>query len=146
MKVVITDGGREAAGYGNLKGDCVVRAIAIATGKPYQEVREALTDLTRKHERHGRGSKGKGLSNVSNGVYRQTYERYLKSLGWKFTPTMAIGSGCKVHMREDELPKGTIIVFVSQHLVTVIDGVVHDLSDPCRDGTRCVYGYYSKGT
>jgi hypothetical protein len=29
---------------------------------------------------------------------------------------------------------------------TVIDGVIHDLYDPSRDGTRCVYGYYQKGT
>src|SRR5262249_50182255 len=36
------DGGRAAAGYGEASGDCVARAITIATGKPYAEVFEAL--------------------------------------------------------------------------------------------------------
>ena len=57
---------------------------------------------------------------------------------------MAIGSGCKVHLRADELPSGRLIVSVSKHLTAVIDGVIHDNHDPSRDGTRCVYGYFSK--
>jgi hypothetical protein len=40
---VYNDGGREAAGYKGAAGDCVVRAIAIATGKSYQEVYNAIT-------------------------------------------------------------------------------------------------------
>jgi hypothetical protein len=27
----------------------------------------------------------------------------------------------------------------------VIDGIVHDTYDPSRNGTRCVYGYLTKG-
>lgn len=57
---------------------------------------------------------------------------------------MAIGSGCKVHLRSDELPTGRIIVSVSKHYVAVIDGVLHDIYDPSRHGNRCVYGYWSK--
>jgi hypothetical protein len=55
---------------------------------------------------------------------------------------MAIGSGCKVHLKADELPKGTIIANVSGHFVCVIDGVIQDTYDCSRGGTRCVYGYY----
>jgi len=33
---------------------------------------------------------------------------------------------------------------LSRHLTTVIDGVIYDTYDPSREGTRCVYGYYSK--
>ena len=36
------DGGRADAGYKGKAGDCVVRAIAIATGLPYQEVYDGL--------------------------------------------------------------------------------------------------------
>jgi hypothetical protein len=57
---------------------------------------------------------------------------------------MFIGSGCKVHLKKDELPSGNLIVRVSKHIVAVIDGVIHDLSDPSRSGTRCVYGYFKK--
>jgi hypothetical protein len=55
---------------------------------------------------------------------------------------MQVGSGCTVHLREDELPSGTLIVAVSRHLTVVKDGVIYDNHDPSRDGTRCVYGYW----
>ena len=45
MDFVFHDGGRAAAGYKGKTGDCVARSIAIATGKPYQEVYEALNQL-----------------------------------------------------------------------------------------------------
>jgi hypothetical protein len=35
MKFVFNDGGRAAAGYKGLAGDCLIRSIAILTGKPY---------------------------------------------------------------------------------------------------------------
>ena len=39
---VYSDGGRAAEGFPEYKGDCVCRAIAIATGKSYMEVYDAL--------------------------------------------------------------------------------------------------------
>jgi hypothetical protein len=57
---------------------------------------------------------------------------------------MAIGQGCRTHLRADELPSGRPIVSVSKHLVAVIDGVIHDIYDCSRDGTRCVYGYFRR--
>jgi len=57
---------------------------------------------------------------------------------------MGIGTGCKVHLKASELPSGAIIVSVSKHLTTVIDGVIHDTFDPSRGETRCVYGYFEK--
>lgn len=56
---------------------------------------------------------------------------------------MKIGSGCKGHLRSEELPPGRLIVSVSKHVVAVIDGIIHDTHDPSRDGTRCVYGYWA---
>jgi hypothetical protein len=161
MRWVKDDGGRDAAGFKGTTGDCVVRAIAIATGVPYREVYDALNELA-KRERPGRRVKRRSTSR--NGVYRKTYEKYLKSLGWVHTPTMFIGQGCKVHFVEEELPKGRLIVSLSRHLTCVIDGVVHDTYNPQRGATyyykpkpdgsgveldrispdRCVYGYYSK--
>lgn len=141
IKFFHNDGGRAAAGYKGQTSDCVVRSIAIATGKPYAEVYAAI-NAAAAGERIGRRKTKR--SNARTGVFRATYQKYLESLGWKFTATMGIGTGCKVHLRADELPGGTIIVKVSKHLAAVIDGVLHDTSDCSRDGTRCVYGYYSK--
>lgn len=139
MTYLYNDGGREAAGYKGQTGDCVTRAVAIATGKPYQEVYDALNGLA-VHERTGK--RKRGTSNSRKGVYRATYQRYLESIGWTWTPTMKIGQGCTTHLCADELPSGRLIAVVSRHLCTVIDGVIHDTSDPSRDGKRCVYGYF----
>ncbi|MDM3928731.1 hypothetical protein QRB35_22225 [Mycobacterium intracellulare subsp. chimaera] len=68
----------------------------------------------------------------------------MADLGWLWVPTMHIGSGCRVHLRADQLPSGRLVVSVSRHTVAVLDGIIHDTHDPTRDGTRCVYGYYRK--
>jgi hypothetical protein len=137
---VYNNGGRAAAGYKGVTRDCVCRAIAIAAQLPYQQVYDELNALGQA-ERSSRRRKRK-KSSARTGIYIPTIRRYMESLGWKWVPTMQIGSGCKVHLRADELPKGRLVVSVSRHQVAVIDGVVHDIADPRRDGTRCVYGYY----
>ncbi len=140
MKFRFNGGGRAAAGFRGCASDCVTRAIAIATGKPYRDIYDALNALA-DSERTGKREKRK--SNSRSGVYPRTYRRYLRSLGWRWNATMAIGSGCKVHLRHSELPGSVLLVRVSQHLTTVIDGVIHDTHDCSRDGTRCVYGYFT---
>lgn len=154
MKFVFDDGGRAAAGFKGMTGDCVTRAIAIATQQPYQTVYDSLNQLA-ESERTGKRKRGK--SSARTGVFRATYEKYLKSLGWKWFPTMQIGSGCKVHLNDGELPMGRLVVTVSKHLTCVIDGVIHDNHDPQRSTVifengqqriahRCVYGYWKKLT
>lgn len=134
------DGGRAAAGFRGDTGDCVTRAIAIATQDDYRRVYDVLHGIAR-----DRGAQGRKAS-PRNGVARKDYDRYLAAIGWAWTPTMAIGQGCTVHLRADELPAGRIIVRLSRHLAAVIDGVLHDTFDCSRDGTRCVYGYWRKTT
>jgi hypothetical protein len=135
------DGGRKDAGYKGKTGDCVVRAAAIATGLPYQQLYDSVNKLA---QRERTGTRKRGISNARTGVYKGTTRKLLESLGWEWTPTMEIGSGCTVHLRADELPPGRLIVSVSGHLTAVIDGVIHDTHDPSRRGTRCVYGYWQQ--
>jgi hypothetical protein len=139
MRYVYDDGGRAAAGYKGSAGDCVVRAVAIATERPYQEVYAALNALATLE----RPRKGRTRSSSRNGVSRATLRRHMESIGWKWRPTMYVGQGCKVHLREDELPNGRLVVSVSRHIVAVVNGVIRDTHDPQREGTRCVYGYWS---
>jgi hypothetical protein len=87
---------------------------------------------------------GRNGTTPRNGVSRKVYEPYLRALGWTWTPTMGIGTGCTVHLHPAELPTGRLVVAVSRHLVAVIDGVIHDTHDPSRGGFRCVYGYYTQ--
>lgn len=138
MKFIEDDGGREEAGYTGTTGDCVTRAISIATGTPYKEVYDSLFGMMKDDRKYEKGDSPR------KGVRRKVYEAYLKTLGWKWTPTMQIGSGCTVHVKEDELPEGRLILRLSRHLTAVVDGELHDTYDCSRDGTRCVYGYFSK--
>jgi hypothetical protein len=140
MNFVFNDGGRAAAGFkGTAPGDCVCRSIAIATGKPYQEVYDAINAAAQK-ERPGKRKR----SSSRTGISKATIRRYLKSIGWVWVPTMQIGTGCKVHLVAHELPKGRLIVSVSKHVTAVIDSEIHDIYDPSRDGQRCVYGYWKQ--
>ena len=138
MDFVYSDGGRAAAGYKGRAGDCVVRALAVATQKPYREVYDAINALAVEE----RARRGRTRSSARSGVGRTTYEGYLRTLGWEWVPTMQVGSGCRVHLRTEELPKGRLVVRLSRHLTAVIDGVIHDIYNPDRRGTRCVYGYF----
>jgi len=137
------DGGRAAAGFKGQTGDCLCRAVAIAAEVPYAEV-YAMINEAAQHEHPGaRRRKGK-RSSARTGVFKGTAHRVMERLGWQWTPTMTIGSGCKVHLRSDELPTGRLVVSVTRHYVAVVDGVIYDNHDSTRGGTRCVYGYCSK--
>lgn len=141
------DGGRAAAGYKGSAGDCVTRAIAIACELPYAEVYAAMADgNSTTRVTRGRRAKTAKARSARNGIFTRDkwFRDYMAARGWKWTPTMKVGQGCKVHLRADELPKGRIIVSVSKHYAAVIDGVLHDTADCSREGSRCVYGYWSK--
>src|ERR1700731_1802202 len=127
MRWQFNDGGRKSAGFQGSAGDCVCRAIAIATGQPYQTIYDRINGVSKQHERLSKRKRGK--SNARTGVYKQTVRRMMESLGWHWTPTMQIGSGCKVHLRDGELPMGRLVVNVSKHTVAVIDGVIQDTHD-----------------
>lgn len=136
------DGGRAEAGYKGQANDCVVRAIAIATEQPYKKVYKELYALNRKN--NGRYLLGRNPSPRNAGTAMRTIKEYLAELGWKWTPTMGIGTGCTVHLHPKELPAGRVIVRVSKHMTAVINGVVHDTYQPDRGGSRAVYGYFTK--
>ena len=143
MRIVITDGGRKAAGFKGKAGDCVCRSIAIVTGLPYQQVYDRLA--------HGNGSQRaskrtpkRGVT-ASNGINtnRKWFDDYMAELGFVWTPTMHIGAGTTMHLTYEEIPDLPLFVArISRSLVTVVNGVVQDIADPSRDGTRAVYGYF----
>lgn len=152
MNFVHDDGGRKAAGYKGNAGDCVARAIAIAAEMPYEEIYARLSSGAGLERR----TKGKTARNGIH-VKRKWFKAFMKALGFEWVPTMGIGTGCKVHLSDGELPMGRLVVSVSRHYTAVIDGVIHDTYSPERnvqvmtvqDGKtsfsvqrRCVYGYW----
>lgn len=141
------DGGRKAAGFSGTAGDCVVRAVVIATQQEYADTYRELSKLNGEFSqgwsRAAKRQRKRGAT-AREGTNRQVYQPYMESLGWRWVPTMQIGSGCRVHLQRDELPTGRLVCRVSKHMVAVVDGVIHDTYDCSRGGTRCVYGYFQK--
>ena len=145
MRFIYNDGGRAAAGFKGEAGDCVARAIAIASGRPYREIYKRCAEINANYSgRSKKATKMKGVRSARHGVWTQAaaFKAYMIELGFRWQVCMKIGTGCKVHMREDELPAGRVIVSLSRHYAAVIDGILHDTYDCSRDGTRCVYGYW----
>lgn len=123
------DGGRSAYFKAKEVGDCVTRAFAIAARRDYKEVYNLIKQVSGKTPR--------------NGVGKPTCRKVAEMLGGTWVSCMTIGAGCKVHLAPDEIPmQGRIVAQVSKHLTAVVDGVINDLHDPSRNGTRCVYGYW----
>lgn len=141
MAYVFNDGGRAKAGFKGNADDCVARAVAIVSGRPYAEVYTRLANGNATQRNRGGEKRARSARNGIT-TRRKWFDDYMRELGFTWVPTMKIGSGCKVHLRADELPVGRLIANVSRHFVAVIDGVIHDTFDPSRGGTRCVYGYY----
>lgn len=134
LPYVVDDGGRAQAGFRGRAGDCVARSVAIAGHLDYLWVYNLFAA--------GEAALGRPRS-ARNGVLPKIYKPVLADWGWVWTPTMTIGSGTRVHLAVGELPQGRLVVRCSRHLTAVIDGVVHDSHDPCRGGTRAVYGYWT---
>ena len=123
------DGGRKAAGFKGVAGDCGARAMAIALGLDYKTV---YKELAQANADYG------WAKSARNGVMKDIYSEVLKRYGWvwmkapKFTGRKA---------RCGDMPAGVVIAKQAHHFVAVIDGVAND----CWDSTgRMVYGYWAK--
>lgn len=123
------DGGRANAGYKGKAGDCVVRAVTIATNSDYQQMYKKMASASKE-----RG----GSKSARNGVHKDVYEPILKELGfvWQSAPKF-VGRKARTY----DMPKGVVIARQAHHLVAVIDGVANDIWD-CTN--KMVYGYWAK--
>lgn len=140
MQFVQDDGGRSKYFKGKA-GDCVTRAISIASGVDYREVYDRLAAGNSLQRGGGKKSARHGIF-----VKRKWFKEYMAELGFVWTPTMKVGSGCTTHLRTGDIPaEGKLVCSLSKHYAAVIDGVIHDTSDPSRNGRRCVYGFWTLG-
>jgi len=135
-------------GSGLNRGDCVPRAITIATELPYQivfdELQRRQTEWRIKSNSKKAYNKKPHRNKCYMGTYKEAYKPYLEELGWTWVPKMFIGQGFKTYLRKEDLPPGRLIVKVRRHLTSVIDGVLNDTWDCSEEGNKGVYGYYYK--
>jgi hypothetical protein len=125
-----SDGGRLEAGYKGKAGDCVTRAISIATGRPYKDIYKLLS---------AQNKIDFGVSSARNGIYKITYERLLKEMGysWHKAPVFVGRKAKTTDMPKDKI----VIVRMAHHIVAVVNGVAHDTYDSTH---KMVYGYWAK--
>lgn len=122
------DGGRSTSKRSKQKNDCTVRALALATKTPYDEVYEVLAS-------HGRKcSQGiffwKWLKSIDNTVLDHRFDRT------SFPAVKGLRRMNPVRFCEEH-PRGTYICTTAGHVFAVIDGVVQD--DHQTYDERCIY-------
>ncbi len=107
------DGGRIAAGFSGYASDCVARAIAIASGKPYREIYDGLFVT--------------GIRTPRDGVRPEVTKSYLTKHGF-----------VQIALYEwDTLPLGPLVVrcrlWRKSHLTAVVDRCIYDTWNPSVD-------------
>ncbi len=136
MKLIVTDGGRKDAGLrGKFTGDCVIRSIALASGRPYKRIYNDFKGMIA--NRLGYVPEDGILTN------KPAFKRYMIESGFVWNITCRIGSCDRVHMNAAELPRGRLVLSLSKHYTCVIDHVIHDTYDCSNNGARMVYGFWS---
>ena len=110
------DGGRAAAGYRGTAGDCVVRALAILTDRPY---RECYQKLARRNKIYT------GKRSARNGVNKQAYEAVFADVGL----TKISLTGTRPTYTEAWERYGDCIVTTARHVCALVGGVLRDTFD-----------------
>ena len=142
LKYVYDDGGRSKYFKASNVEDCVVRAIAIASGRDYKEIYNSL-------------KKAIGYS-PRGGVWtsRASFKRWMKENGFRWVSCSGIGSHQAVHFVEGELPSfisgesnvpARLVCSCHRHNVAVINNEVHDTWDSRFNSwgeLRRIYGYW----
>lgn len=133
MPYVFDDGGRSLYFKGKGVGDCVCRAIAIASGRDYKEIYDGLFSAMKKSPRSG----------VFTG--KKAFKDFMASLGFTWVSLCYVGSPDASHFYKGELPDGRLVVSAHRHYIAVVDGVVRDTWDSRRNSygeVRRIYGYW----
>ena len=132
MPLVYDDGGRSKYFYGHT-GDCVCRAIAIASGRDYKEIYNGLATAMKKSPRNGVMTS------------RKAFKDFMCGLGFVWVSLCSVGAKTSHHLLKGELPNGRLCCSAHRHYVAVIDGVVHDIWDSRYNSwcePRRIYGYW----
>lgn len=111
------DGGRLKAGFKGSARDCVVRALAIATGKPYGDLYSELATA--------RAATGKPRS-ARNGIARNVYEPIFAAHGLR---KVKLPPGPRPTFGEAHAKFGDCIVSTRKHVCALINGALRDTND-----------------
>lgn len=148
MAYVFDDGGRAEAGFKGKTGDCVARAIAIATGLPYREVYDRLAseNAGQRVTKHTRKSLA-GVKTARKGIYtgRKWFKDYMAELGFRWVGLAKIGEPSRITVDHFSKHYGqTYILSLRRHSAAMVDGNLRDSWDSGYGGTATVFGFWEK--
>ena len=126
MTYLFNDGGRVAAGFPAEGGDCVARAVAVASGRAYREVHKALSDTVA-----NKGDADKGVPTSDD------WQRWMAENGFSECGVYEGFSYVGFSYDDPRFQKGRYVLVaqlnlggqVTGHAVAMVDGVVHDAQD-----------------
>lgn len=110
-------------------GDCVVRAVCKATDMEWFDVYDELCRIGRKLQRMPNSDK--------------TYKKMLVDRGFEYCGLKMEKGSKRLTVKEfaRKHKKGTYVLRVAGHVVTVVNGKYYDIFD---SGDYCVYSYFWK--
>lgn len=111
------DGGRAAAGYEGKARDCVARALAIVTGRPYAECYSALAEAN---------AARKGVRSARNAIDKRDRDRVFAAFGLR---KAALGRGGRPTYTEAHAEHGDCIVSTARHVCAIKGGALRDTFD-----------------
>lgn len=143
LEYTFNDGGRAEAGYVGDTGDCVVRAIAIAEQRDYEQVRRELMEYNRKYASTSRSRIAKKIqkrgATTRRGNWDVVYRKMLADHGWVRHSKIRVGDPARCYMVKSDIPPGRVILKVRKHVVACVDHVINDTFD-CRESNVWVDG------
>ena len=111
----------------NKIGDCVIRAVAKATGKEWEEVYKDLCAI--------------GLEQHRMPNDKEVYTAYLTKMGWKKMPMPRNGRKRMTIKQFSQEQKGVYIISIARHLTVIDNGTLYDIWN-CEN--RCMGNYWEK--
>lgn len=112
-------------------GDCTIRALSKALNKSWIDTFNTIIDYELKYQC------------PIGGMTLKLYKAVFRELGFEYYGVSNKKGSRRptVESFANEHKKGTYVLSVSHHFVTVVDGVYYDTWD-C--GDKSLYGYYEK--
>ena len=121
------DGGRAAAGYRGSAGDCVVRAIAIASGQSYQTVYAAMAETMHEHGYARTGDAGRaGRKRRGQKTVTAVQDIVLRHFGFR---KVKLPRGPRPTYTQAHARYGTCVVSTTGHMAALKDGALQDTHD-----------------
>ena len=116
------DGGREDAGFKGYTGDCVIRAIAIATGIDYKYVYDTVKTIAKNWKGNTKKAERIRAFKVSRGTPVALAEKFLFDNGW-------VKVKGKLRVDDNKFKTGNFVLSVRSHFASMKDGIYMDTWD-----------------